>query len=82
MTKEISKDQLAYLQSHLQRMAKIKEDIATMQIEKQVAVQTYLSVVSSFDELKKTLQSEYGDVNIDANTGIITPLQDGVDKKD
>lgn len=69
--KQLTEEQLAKLQGIVRELNSMQAKVGELESQKYELLETVKAGRGALAELQKELQDEYGDVNIDINTGAI-----------
>jgi len=76
LTKKITKEELEGVQESINKINQIKLQIADAEIRKGMLLGAFSEEQQKMSLIKENLQENYGDVNINVQTGVITEKSD------
>tara|TARA_R110000824_G_scaffold216043_1_gene402671 strand:- start:661 stop:936 length:276 start_codon:yes stop_codon:yes gene_type:complete len=79
MSKKIKKEQLESIKELVTRESNLSKDIVSIELTKFKVIQDLFRASEEIKDSKKILQEEYGNVDIDLNTGVYTEMEEEVE---
>ena len=79
MSKKIKKEQLESIKELVARESNLSKDIVSIELTKFKVIQDLFRANEEIKDSKKILQEEYGNVDIDLNTGVYTEMEEEVE---
>ena len=79
MSKKIKKEQLESIKELVARESNLSKDIVSIELTKFKVIQDLFRASEEIRDSKKMLQEEYGNVDIDLNTGVYTEMEEEVE---
>tara|TARA_R100000734_G_C3252396_1_gene53541 strand:- start:67 stop:327 length:261 start_codon:yes stop_codon:yes gene_type:complete len=79
---KINEEQLAKLQGLVKAINSGQLQIGRHETQKLMIANELFAIESNLKDFQKELEEEYGTVNINIETGVITETEDEADKKD
>tara|TARA_R110000782_G_scaffold226697_1_gene313486 strand:- start:635 stop:904 length:270 start_codon:yes stop_codon:yes gene_type:complete len=76
MSKKIKKEQLESIKELVTRESNLSKDIVSIELTKFKVIQDLFRASEEIKDSKKILQEEYGNVDIDLNTGVYTEMEE------
>jgi hypothetical protein len=73
--KKLSEDQLKEINRLVNTMRFVTNKITELSVEKSLAVDAYKELQESLEKTKASIREEFGDVDIDLNTGEVKPTE-------
>lgn len=77
MSKTVEKFDLKKLQENNNNVARIKDEVATIEYKKAILINKLQQEVNVSDSLRSLMKEKYGNVSIDLVSGEITEITDG-----
>jgi len=74
--KKITDDQLKKITEQQQKLSRLLNNIGVLEIQKHNIASEVKILSNDIEETKKELEEEYGSVNVNLETGEITPIKE------
>lgn len=74
-TNILTNEELEAVKQRLTQLEGAKGNIGDLEIQKGIAMSSYLQVAASFQALQKELEEKYGPINVDIATGEYTAVE-------
>jgi glycerol kinase len=73
--KKVTEEQLKTIVDQQNKVGQLLKQIGYVENDKHQLLHEYAGVIQEVEAFKKELENEYGAVNIDIATGVITPIE-------
>jgi hypothetical protein len=73
---KLTSEELTRFKNYQTDLTKITSEIGNLELQKFELSNTFMKKMQTFNEFRRELANSYGEVNIDLNTGVVSPFED------
>jgi hypothetical protein len=73
---KLTSEELTRFKNYSTDLNKLTSEIGNIELQKFELSSRFMGKMQTFNEFRKELATTYGEVNIDLNTGVVSPIED------